>query len=153
VPRVRDVLYRFRPAGTPGAASASGVPSDRRADAADELEPVLARLASTEHECDVILRRARQDAAEMGERDAEAARAITAAAAERASVERAAAAADVRRESAEESAAAVAAAQEEAARLHDRAQQRLPVFVDHIVGSIMTILDEGQRPAPPGGAT
>ena len=50
MPRVRDVLYRFRPAGAPGAASSAGVPVDRSADLAAELEPVFALLADTEQE-------------------------------------------------------------------------------------------------------
>ena len=32
MPRVRDVLHRFSPAGAPGAASTAGVPVDRVAD-------------------------------------------------------------------------------------------------------------------------
>jgi hypothetical protein len=45
VPGVRDWLDRFRPAGAPGAATATGVPVDRREAARAELEPVFAALA------------------------------------------------------------------------------------------------------------
>ena len=38
----RDLLERFRPAGTPGAAAPAGVPYDRGAALEDELRPVLA---------------------------------------------------------------------------------------------------------------
>jgi hypothetical protein len=41
-----DFLRRFRPAGTPEAAARAGVPVDRAAEAAGELEPVLALLAA-----------------------------------------------------------------------------------------------------------
>ena len=69
--RVRDVLYRFRPAGAPGAASAAGVPVDRAADLAAELEPLLAQLATTERTVAGIREQAIRDAAEIRARDVE----------------------------------------------------------------------------------
>jgi hypothetical protein len=42
MPRVRDLLYRFRPEGAPGAAAAAGVPADRAAELTAELEPLIA---------------------------------------------------------------------------------------------------------------
>ena len=45
VPRVSDLLYRFRPSGAPGAATQAGVPADRARDLAEELEPVFASVA------------------------------------------------------------------------------------------------------------
>jgi V/A-type H+/Na+-transporting ATPase subunit D len=47
----RDLLERFRPAGTPGAAAPAGVPYDRGAALEDELRPVLALLSPTEERC------------------------------------------------------------------------------------------------------
>jgi hypothetical protein len=44
---LRDVLDRFRPIGAPGAATAAGVPVDRRAGVEAELEPVFEALAPT----------------------------------------------------------------------------------------------------------
>ena len=44
MPQWRDFLERFRPAGTPGAAAQGGVPADRIADTAAELEPVFMML-------------------------------------------------------------------------------------------------------------
>ncbi|WFR71239.1 hypothetical protein P9209_18700 [Prescottella defluvii] len=44
MPRTRDLLRRFRPAGTPGAAASAGVPADRVAELSAELAPVLSRL-------------------------------------------------------------------------------------------------------------
>jgi hypothetical protein len=61
---VRDLLDRFRPAGAPGAATAAGVPADRRESAAAELEPVFAALAPVVAECDAV----RATAASAGER-------------------------------------------------------------------------------------
>ncbi|GAA1331576.1 hypothetical protein GCM10009647_071660 [Streptomyces sanglieri] len=46
---LRDFLERFRPAGTPGA-SAAGVPVDRTAERASELEPTLAQLMDVQRE-------------------------------------------------------------------------------------------------------
>lgn len=54
MPRARDFLARFRPAGIPGAAAATGVPADRLAEAGAELEPLFAMLADTEAEIDRI---------------------------------------------------------------------------------------------------
>ena len=42
---LRAVLFRFRPAGTPGAPTPGAVPGDRAAEADAELAPVLAELA------------------------------------------------------------------------------------------------------------
>lgn len=42
MPRVRDLLYRFRPARAPGAAASAGVPVDRTAELTAELEPLIA---------------------------------------------------------------------------------------------------------------
>jgi vacuolar-type H+-ATPase subunit H len=60
-----DLLRRFRPAGTPGAAAAAGVPVDRAAEAAGELEPILALLAGAESAAADLRERARLDALEL----------------------------------------------------------------------------------------
>jgi hypothetical protein len=62
VPRVRDWLDRFRPAGGPGAPSAAGVPTDRRAVAAAELAPVFAALVDAVHNADAGRHRAAEEA-------------------------------------------------------------------------------------------
>ena len=106
MPRVRDVLQRFRPSGAPGAATAAGVPVDRAGELAAELEPVLALLAETERECADLLDRARREEAAIRARDAERARSIVAAGRARVEAERAAAAARSRGRGGTESAAA-----------------------------------------------
>jgi len=63
MPRVRDVLYRFRPSGAPGGASTSGVPIDRAATVAAELEPLFGQLAEVERQCESIQDAARRDTA------------------------------------------------------------------------------------------
>ncbi len=64
MPRVRDWLDRFRPAGGPGAPSAAGVPTDRHAAASAELAPVFAALA----EAGRIAQDARRSAADQAGR-------------------------------------------------------------------------------------
>jgi hypothetical protein len=62
MPSTRDLLQRFRPAATPGAASATGVPADRLDERAAELAGVFAALASTVAESDRIRREADAEA-------------------------------------------------------------------------------------------
>jgi cell division septum initiation protein DivIVA len=78
LPRARDFLDRFRPVGAPGAASRAGVPADRAAELADELEPVLALLAGTDAECRRIIATARQEAERVAERAREQSAALAA---------------------------------------------------------------------------
>lgn len=49
--RPRDLLNRFRPSGTPGAAGGTGVPLEGGADPAAELAALFAELEVTEREC------------------------------------------------------------------------------------------------------
>lgn len=58
MPSTRDLLQRFRPAATPGAATATGVPADRRNERAAELRGVFAALEATVAEADRIRRAA-----------------------------------------------------------------------------------------------
>lgn len=62
MPNVRDFLDRFRPAGSPGSASAIGVPADRRADAEEELAPVFAALQDADRRCADLQRQADEEA-------------------------------------------------------------------------------------------
>ncbi|ADD43120.1 hypothetical protein [Stackebrandtia nassauensis] len=62
---LRDFLERFRPAGAPGAAAVRGVPADRVAERAAELEPLLAVLSATEQEAERIRADARAEAARL----------------------------------------------------------------------------------------
>lgn len=70
MPSARDLLQRFRPAGAPGPASATGVPADRVAERTAELEPVFESLRSTTAE----VARIRQEAVVEAERRREQAR-------------------------------------------------------------------------------
>lgn len=144
--RVRDVLYRFRPAGAPGAASAAGVPVDRAADLAAELEPLLAQLATTERTVAGIREQAIRDAAEIRARDVERAHSIVTTAAQRADAERAAAAAQMRRRAEGEAAGALADAEREAAELGDRTAARIPAYVALVVDSVNRLVGD-EHPA------
>ncbi|MYR20416.1 hypothetical protein GTW63_19095, partial [Streptomyces sp. SID6137] len=79
---LRDFLERFRPTGTPGA-SAAGVPADRTAERAAELEPALARLTDAQREAERIRAAARQSAEALRRDAAREAEQVVAAARER----------------------------------------------------------------------
>ncbi len=144
MPRVRDLLYRFRPAGAPGAASAAGVPTDRGADLTAELEPVFAELATTERECARIVDEARRDAEQTRAQHATASRDVVTAAREQAEVARAGAGEQARTRSAAESAAAGVAAEHEAAEVATRAAERMPSYVSRVVESVHLLIGDGQ---------
>ena len=56
MPSTRDLLQRFRPAPTPGAATATGVPADRRDERDAELSGVFAAVAEAVAESGQIRR-------------------------------------------------------------------------------------------------
>jgi hypothetical protein len=145
MPRVRDLLYRFRPAGAPGAASSAGVPVDRGADLAAELDPVFARLAATERECAEIVAAAHGAADARRAQAAQQARACVATARERLDDERAAAAA-VRRSGGPE-ADALDDSQAEVSEVRRRADERMGTYVDRVVDRVLPLVGE-----PPAGA-
>ena len=140
MPRVRDLLYRFRPAGAPGPASAAAVPADRAADRAAELAPVLALLDETEERCAALRAEADRDAEARRGRALETARAVVADAESRVGSERAEAAAAVAGAAAEESATTLRSAEAEAERLLARAAVRTPAFVAEVVASVEGLL-------------
>jgi hypothetical protein len=80
MPSTRDLLQRFRPAGAPGAATATGVPADRIEERDVELAPVFDLLADTVAESTKIRREAAVEAEWRRQRAREAAVARVAAA-------------------------------------------------------------------------
>jgi hypothetical protein len=62
MPSTRDLLQRFRPAATPGAATATGVPADRRDERDAELSGVFAALVEAVAESREIRRAATVEA-------------------------------------------------------------------------------------------
>lgn len=65
MPSTRDLLQRFRPAGAPGAATATGVPADRSEERAAELAGVFAVLEATVAEAERVRQSVRARAQEI----------------------------------------------------------------------------------------
>ncbi|QBJ96278.1 hypothetical protein ERC79_10095 [Rhodococcus sp. ABRD24] len=149
MPRSRDLLQRFRPVGTPGAAAVTGVPADRVAELSAELEPILALLAETTDEAQRIRDDAERDAAQRRRAAEEWARDRVESARRRVESERAAAAARVTERAGGESAATLAAAEQEADAVRNRGRARVPGFVDRIVASVRADLS-GNEPDEAG---
>lgn len=87
-----DLLSRFKPAAAPGSAIQAGVPADRAARLAAELDPVLGMLGQTRERCAAIAADGEQEAARIARRAASQVAAIASEGAERAAAERDAAA-------------------------------------------------------------
>jgi hypothetical protein len=121
MPRSRDILQRFRPAGTPGAASPARVPADRVAEVSAELEPVFALLAATQEEAARVRSEATHEAEQRKQQALESASALVAAAHRQASADRADAALLVNRKVEEENARTLADAEHAADAVRRRA--------------------------------
>jgi hypothetical protein len=145
MPRVRDLLYRFRPSGVPGGASAAGVPIDRAATVAAELEPVFGQLSAVESECDGIRDDTGRDVATIKDSHAGRARAIAAAATGRVGSERAAVVARMRDLASADAAAELSAARVEAAALRELAAERMPGYVERVVAMVREFVSDEHR--------
>jgi len=139
--RARDILYRFRPAGAPGAAGAAGVPVDRAADLEAELAPVLALLADTEAACDALIEEARRRAAARHVRDLESVRAMAEAATSDAAAARAAAATATTQAAETELRTIRDTASMEAEELRRRASARVPDCAVRVVELVRGVRD------------
>ena len=154
MPRVRDLLYRLRPSGAPGAANPPGVPADRAREAAEELSPVFALVDPVEAECHRIVAAGQHDAEVQRAHDREVARDLVASARARVPVEREAARARARRSADERAAAAAERGQASAEQVRRRSEEQLPHYVDLVVGRVWELVAEpptapaGDRPAP-----
>jgi hypothetical protein len=141
----RDFLGRFRPAAAPGAASPRGVPADRAAAAATELEPLFALLDDIDAEAERIRRDAAAQAARLRADSRAAAERIVARATDDAAAAAEAAQARVR-------AGAGTAEQELDARhragvaaLRTKVAARLPDYLDHVVRQATSMMTSGPR--------
>lgn len=133
---LRDFLERFRPAGTPGA-SATGIPADRMAERAAELEPALARLTDVQQQV-ARIRAAAQEAAEVLRQNAvREAEHLLAVAREQAPEVRRQAAEPLLREARQEADALRAAGDRTASAIRERAGERMPHLVDLAVADAM----------------
>jgi hypothetical protein len=155
MPGFRDLLSRFRAAGAPGAPGAAGMPVDRRADVAVELEPVFAALAETTADCEQLRASSAAEAqrclAEAGRRAA----AIVAQAEGAVPAVRAQAMSRMRRRAEGDVAAAEERSRAAAEEITRRAAVRLPGLVGEVVTRVqrdVAALGQehgvGVRPAP-----
>jgi hypothetical protein len=143
MPGVRDVLARFRPAGTPGPAAPAGVPSDRRAVALAELEPVFAALAGAEAQAAAVREAARETADRRRAAAADQARSMLARARAAAGAERAAAAAARRRAAAADLTAITERAARTADTIRRRSRQQIPDLSGRAVALVRRELGAG----------
>lgn len=132
MPRVSDLLYRFRPSGAPGSAAAAGVPADRAHDLAAELDPVFASLVQTERQCHEVVEEGRRAAALIRARDTAAVESILATAAPKAAGERSRARTAAYEAGAASIAAAEAAADDQTPLLRGRLEQLLPQLLEQV---------------------
>ncbi len=141
MPQWQNVLDRFRPAGTPGAAGRPGIPADRSADAAAELTAVLALLDDVQEEA-ARTRQAATDRAQEIRRSAhrQAAELVTKARDDAESV-RAQSEADALREAEAEEDDMRSRTEAEIARLRQRAGERLAHDVDTVAAQARGWLD------------
>ena len=148
MPRSRDILQRFRPAGTPGAASPAGVPADRVAERGAELEPVLALLSATQEEASRVRVVAEHEAEQRRTQAMARASAIVADAHRQSAAERAAAALRVSRKAEEENAAALTEAENAAAAVRRHAAERMPLYLDRVMSTTRAALHAGEEARP-----
>jgi vacuolar-type H+-ATPase subunit H len=151
MPRVRDFLDRFRPAGAPGAATAAGVPVERGLDLETELAPVFAALAAAQEECAVARRQAQREATDLSQEAATRAAAIVAGAHATAPAARAEEMARARQAADAETARLMADAEREAGAIRASARQRQPELLDRVMTVVRTELGPPQ-PAALGAA-
>ena len=133
---LRDILFRFRPAGTPGAPTPGAVPGDRTAEAEAELAPVLASLSDVEHEAARIRDDGERRAAEIRERGERDARLVVDEARRRAQTVRADSEARAHAAGRAQSAALLAHAGTEAARLRDHAAGPVAASAARVVAAV-----------------
>ncbi|MBO1414572.1 hypothetical protein [Streptomyces sp. FH025] len=142
--RFRDFLARFRPSGTPGAPVA-GVPADRAAELAAELEPPLDGLARTQAEAAAVRAEAAAEAERIRQEAARNAARIVELAQARAPRVRAEAAASAGRVAVARAAELTVAAEQVAARVRARAHERMPALVERAAELALTPADEPGR--------
>ena len=151
MPRVRDLLYRFRPSGVPGAATPVGVPADRAFELNAEFEPILMLLETTQQECADVLAAGRRDAAATRRRDAARAEGIVASGRARVEAQRVAATAQIRDRGHAGHDAVDRAAERVLDDLRERVNRLLPSYVGRVADSVQVLIgaeDHIEDPRP-----
>ncbi|MET0765951.1 MAG: hypothetical protein ABWY29_13885 [Blastococcus sp.] len=147
MPTARDLLQRFRPVGTPGAAAPAGVPADRGAELSRELQPVFDELAGADEEAGRIRLVAAAEARARRDRAQQQASALVEAARRNAQRARADAAAALVRQAEEEDTAVLAAADQDAAAVTRQAASRYAGLVQQVVRAVRDLAAE-RTPSP-----
>lgn len=152
MPALRDALDRFRRAGTPGPAARAGVPVDRVAEAAAELEQVFAALADTQSECRQVRAVAARQADEIRREAQRRAAQLVADARSSAESVRAEAAATERVKTDAEAAELSADAAQQAARIGAAASERMTSYVARVVNRVLETGLGGDAPPEASGS-
>ncbi len=142
---LRELMFRLRPAGSPGAPSGAGVPTDRRKGVEQELEPVFAALASTVADGHRIRQDAQAQAQQRIAQGQEQLRAAMAQAELDAAATRAEVAARLRAQAQEDSARLVRQAHDTAKTVRANADQQLPHRIEAIMSRVREQLIEVER--------
>jgi vacuolar-type H+-ATPase subunit H len=150
VARFGDFLMRFRLAGPPGRAAPGGIPADRSAELAAELEPSLSLLDQAEAEARGVRERATRAAARRRAEAERQAEEIVASARARARTVRAESAERIRRTAEAEAAGVLASAESTAAAIRRLAQTRMPALVDRVAALVAEDLRTVRPPAGEG---
>ncbi|MFF3518123.1 hypothetical protein [Streptomyces sp. NPDC002573] len=137
---LREFLARFRPTGAPGAA-VTGVPADRAAERAAELDGPLMLLTGAQQEAAAIRASANRAAAAIRESAARQAAGIVAAARSRAPQVRQEAATPFRRSAVREAEDLRAAGERAASLVRERARERMTALVDRVVTDALRSAD------------
>lgn len=149
MPSTRDLLQRFRPAGAPGAATATGVPADRIEEREAELAPVFHLLEDAVAEA----ARIRQEAAAEAQRRPQQARAAASASVAAARLEvssiRAHALAEAQQEATDLARASAAVAEDRAHSIGDRSRRTLAADVTAVVARVRAALAAAPDRPPP----
>ncbi|WP_432826558.1 hypothetical protein [Dactylosporangium sp. CA-092794] len=143
-----ELLRRFRPAGTPGAAAPAAVPANPEQQAAAELGPVFNALAAARAEAAGIRASAAHDAEERERSAAAEAGRIIAAAQDAARSVRDEAFSLAQRDVERTGAALVTAAREQAAGLRARDPDALDRAADAVVRAALAAIGAAPGPAP-----
>jgi hypothetical protein len=147
MPTLRELLNRFRPAGTPGAPGGAAVPADRAAELAAELAPVFEALRDTLAEADAIRSESvRRAATHRAESAATAAR-ILADAHRTTDSERAAGYATARAGGEAAAAALIEDGRRAAESVERRVGTRMPGLVSDVVVAALAEVDLSHEPA------
>jgi cell division septum initiation protein DivIVA len=147
VPQWQNILDRFRPAGTPGAAARPGIPVDRTVAATAELTAVLALLDDAQEEARQTRQAAIDRAQEIRRAAQRQAAELVAKARDDAESVRAQAEAEALREAGAEEDDMRRQTEAEIARLRQRADERLAHDVDAVTAQARGWLEALTRSA------